>query len=390
MTQILTLLYSITTSEFFFIIVLLSITVFVNIINNKIKSSNKKEKDEEDNGLTITVAGLTISSRLISCIILWSAFVGIVLGLPSLQVRDHFPMLLVNICNALYASSVFAILVTSFVNKKHETQFNEILNKIDVLHNQGLYRPYHIFQSNDSEKPDEVFFNELVDSILKSEHFTYEGENARNATMCLKAIQKYCKKVLKGKSITIKMILHEFDAEKLERMEKPQKEDYINDVIDLFATIYFLSEELDNDCFNLTVYKRNSISANFVNLTDEKLFFSPFDVGQEYPVTYCYVRDTSSKEESFYRHFKSSMDKRINKFRANESQKSNNDLYTYFKIKDFCKEGYFWGEKKNTVDKRFLQKVKDEILKERLKEREDRYSKCLVCIENKYSHSHNL
>lgn len=327
-----------------------AITIFLTYINHKIKLN------DEDNGLKISVAGLTISPRLISSIILWFAFLGIVC-LPLLDI----PELLVNICIALYSSSIFAILVTSFINLKNKKLFHEIIDKIDVLNNQDLYRPCQIFKSNWQEKPNEDFFKELLESIRKSKGYIYEGEKARTASMCLKSIQDH---FIKDEPIDIMMILREYDVDSKQKGNK-------DDVIDLFVTLYFLSEILDKKYFNVYVYKRNSITANYVNLTDEKLFFSPFDIDQKYPVTFCYLSSTNSGQESFYYLFKSYMDKRIKNF-----QKSDNDLYSFFKISEFINAGYF-GENISAKGKNILPTSVKNELKNRLEKRIELYKDCL-------------
>ena len=361
MTQI-SLILSVVKIEQIIVAVLFFITLYVQVMNFKI--NKKKRASEPDDGLIIK------QILFFSSFILWIAFFGIAWNLLS---PETIPTPIISIFTALYSTSIFTTLVTSFINLKKEKQIDETIqryddklektiNTIDIIYNQDKYSPCQIFQSNSLNEPSKEFHEQLIKYLLKSDFYIYEGENAQNASMCLKYIQDHYKKDIK-RPIAIRMILREFDV-------LPSKENK-NEVIDLFATLYFLTEILDKECFELKVYKRNSITATFVNLTSERLFFSPFGTNQKYPVTYCYSKSSTPGKESLYDIFITYMRNRIDNF-----QQSNSDLYSFFKLSEFVNTGYF-GENTSAKGKTFLPASVKKELKKRLDKRIELYKDCL-------------
>ena len=143
-------------------------------------------KSNDDKDLEVSHKGIIISSIKIIKYIIWLSYLcGVLPGiiLPNILTVPIVPAIIISIGTALYASSVFAVLVTSFVNARLVNQLQDIKNQIGVLNNQDLFRPSQVFDKNWQEKPNKDFYKELVESILNSKKYIYEGEKARTASM---------------------------------------------------------------------------------------------------------------------------------------------------------------------------------------------------------------
>lgn len=247
-----------------------------------------------------------------------------------------------DICINLYACSIFALIYSNVVDKHNDiflttldkklsNKILDIESQIKIWSDKELFRPIKLFESNAANMPHEDFFIELVNYIIRSKNYIYEGESAINASMCLQAIMDRGE-VLK-QEIKINMILREYEIPR--NIEDNKKE-----VQCLFATLWLLTKLSKYKYFNITVYKRKTQTAHYVNMTDDALLFSPFskDVNGCYPLTYCY----KAIENSFYSNFNDSMEQRLKCFES-----ANNDYLQFFKIQTYAQKGYFGNKLKN-------------------------------------------
>lgn len=238
-------------------------------------------------------------------------------------------------CISMYATSFFALLYSITVEKNTNSRLEDISDNAP-----------RTFPPNELKRPNKELFNELVDEIFNGKKYTYEGDNAVTASMCLYDVSTRLKKTT-TKKIDVKLILEEYQVMDISDKEDDDEiKEHKLAVIDLFTTLYTLKriihETNKGSSFSITLYKKQPRSPHYhyINLTESSLFFSPYkkESGQ-YPLTFKF-----KNKGLFYKYFEMAMTERIEHWDSTikiSDNKSIIELLNDFSFSEFADKGYF-------------------------------------------------
>lgn len=319
--------------------------------------------ESESIDIHLSVISVLLIAILILCVIVyWKSFSNrkkqlticyTIMSISALSFSFFTANSLISITASLYASCVFAILYSGLVEMeniksqnaiqnsieimKKDTEANqktfrkEILLEIDKINKGFLYKHDEIFMPNKESEPNEDLFKKLTDGIKISETYIYEGEDAIKSSICL-----YCIKDALSQRHTNKLkATFIFDTCNKQEITK----DY---VLNFFTSLFLLKKLYIKGCFGeLIIIQRKNQTEQFVNLMDNRLFYSPYSkLNGRYPITFLYTPKENTK--SFFDIFKDVINNILNDTRFEKIHLTNSfDNLSKFNFRTYAKKGYF-------------------------------------------------
>lgn len=342
--------------------------------------------ESESVDIHLSVISVLLIAILILCVIVyWKSFSNrkkqlticyTIMCISALSFSFFTANSLISIMASLYASCVFAILYSGLVEMeniksqnaiqnsikkmendtktnqknfrdeilqeiekmKKDTEANqktfrkEILQEIDKINKGFLYKHDEIFMPNKESEPNEDLFKKLTEGIKNSGTYIYEGEDAIKSSVCL-----YCIKDSLSQRLTKKLkATFIFDV-------CNEKEITQNYVLKFFTSLFLLRELYKKGCFaELIVVQRKNQTEQFINLMDDRLFYSPYPKLKDnrYPITFLYTPKENAK--SFIDIFRDVIsnilkDTKCEKIHITDTS----DNLSKFNFQNYAKKGYF-------------------------------------------------
>lgn len=364
--------------------------------------------ESENVNIQLSLISIILVGILITCIIFFRkdyisrkkqlSVCYVIMGISAVLFSFFTESNITNILASLYASSTFAILYSSIIEKTNDDfqksiceQINkmkedfernqknfkdEALLEIDKINKGFLYKHDKIFLPNEESEPNEDLFRQLVDGIKSSKTYIYEGGDAIKSSICL-----YClRKSLSQRKEKLKATFIFNICDKSEMTEDWSR--------NFFTTLFLLNQLYkSNKCFGeLTILLKKNKTHQFVNLMDDCLFFSPYPKteGKRYPITFLYT--PKENEQSFFSIFKTTMDSIING--AGYEKIIFSDSFDDLKKFNFatCAKSSFFGSTIKCFQKSDMRFSNEEISKyfsSLVKERIELYQKYIERYEDK-------
>ena len=307
----------------------------------------------------------------------------------------------------LYATSLFALFYSITIEKKHEKSLESTMNTFnssithvgDEVEKLRENQP-KIYPKNDAKEPNKELFIKLSREIFEKEKFTYEGENAVNASMCLTAINMSATE-RQDKTIFVNMIMkrpiHLASKTNPRNSLPTQKPENDQKVIDLFTTLlilYYLKKS-KNLTFRIYIYKNNYREqpklpyCQFVNLTENSLFFSPHKKTNTGGFPHTFNFKNTGADDCFYKQFKNYMTDRLEEDFDNSTKQDLTNvedfmvLFKFFDFESFAKSNYFEGKFKSFNYNKLTAYETNQVetyFRNRISEREKIYNKLIKSV----------
>lgn len=256
--------------------------------------------------------------------------------------------ILVGLSVNLLASTIFALIYTSISDSNHAEALTEIKQKLDNSISLDYFKADRLYESNKTKEPNQELCKELTQMLYDSLTYIYEGENATTASICMLQVSE--RKKGEQNHLNAHFIIR--DITKIRIEQTCLTDELKEDVRDIFTTIFMLYNIVrNNQNIEITLYTRNSLASQYVNLTDKGVFFSPYKkTPNGYPKT-CMFKNHNDNTEDLYQLFNKAWRVRI---QQNElcKYRLDRDILDKMRFGKFARAGFFNDELSRITNKK--------------------------------------